>query len=335
MIVHSPASTSYSFLQRRSSMALTFTRHSLVVIVGALLLQLFFLAGLAPAAAAAGPTGQVTVFWGRNKDEGSLREACDTGLYTMVVMSFLNVYGARGGEYRLDLAGHPVGGIGGDVKHCQRKGVLVSLAIGGGAYSLPTNQSALDLFEHLWNTYLGGGGGKGAVEAARPFGDAVLDGVDFFLDRATPAERYDVLATELAKRGKPPRRALHLTATTRCAFPDRGAARALATGAFERVHVRFYGGGGGGDDNCTVYWEDAWDRWTAAYPRSRIYFGLPAAPAVAEEEQDGRSGYVYPKTLYYRYVPELQKAANYGGFMIWDRYSDKQSGYSGYVKNWA
>ncbi|EAZ04803.1 hypothetical protein OsI_26977 [Oryza sativa Indica Group] len=141
-------------------MALTFTRHSLVVIVGALLLQLFFLAGLAPAAAAAGPTGQVTVFWGRNKDEGSLREACDTGLYTMVVMSFLNVYGARGGEYRLDLAGHP-------------------------------------------------------------------------------------------------------------------------------------------------------------------------------EEQDGRSGYVYPKTLYYRYVPELQKAANYGGFMIWDRYSDKQSGYSGYVKNWA
>uniref|UniRef100_A0A0D3GTW5 GH18 domain-containing protein n=1 Tax=Oryza barthii TaxID=65489 RepID=A0A0D3GTW5_9ORYZ len=188
-------------------MALTFTRHSLVVIVGALLLQLFFLAGLAPAAAAAGPTGQVTVFWGRNKDEGSLREACDTGLYTMVVMSFLNVYGARGGEYRLDLAGHPVGGIGGDVKHCQRKGVLVSLAIGSGAYSLPTNH--------------------------------------------------------------------------------------------------------------------------------RIYFGLPAAPAVAEEEQDGRSGYVYPKTLYYRYVPELQKAANYGGFMIWDRYSDKQSGYSGYVKNWA
>uniref|UniRef100_A0A0E0AN32 GH18 domain-containing protein n=1 Tax=Oryza glumipatula TaxID=40148 RepID=A0A0E0AN32_9ORYZ len=288
-------------------MALTFTRHSLVVIVGALLLQFFFLAGLAPAAAAAGPTGQVTVFWGRNKDEGSLREACDTGLYTMVVMSFLNVHGARGGEYRLDLAGHPVGGIGGDVKHCQRKGVLVSLAIGGGAYSLPTNQSALDLFDHLWNTYLAGGG-KGAVAAARPFGDAVLDGVDFFLDRATPAERSDVLATELAKRSKPPRRALHLTATTRCAFPERGG------------------------DNCTVYWEDAWGRWTAAYPRSRIYFGLPAAPAA---EQDGRSGYVYPKTLYYRYVPELQKAANYGGFMIWDRYSDKQSGLSVYVKNWA
>ncbi|XP_040382270.1 xylanase inhibitor protein 1-like, partial [Oryza brachyantha] len=307
---------------KRSSMALT--RCSLVT-VAALLVQLFFfLAG--PAAAA----GQVTVFWGRNKDEGSLREACDTGLYTMVVMSFLNVYGH--GDYRLDLSGHPVSDIGGDVKHCQRKGVLVSLAIGGpgGAYSLPTNQSALGLFDHLWNTYLGGGGGGSRRSSvARPFGDAVLDGVDFILEHATPAERYDVLAAGLAKRssvsgGRP----LHLTATTRCAFPDRGAGRALATGAFERVHVRFYGDGGG---NCTLYWEDAWDRWTAAYPRSRVYFGLPAAPP----EQGGRSGYIYPKTLYYSYVPALQKAANYGGFVLWDRYSDKQSGYSSYVHSWA
>ncbi|KAF0906887.1 hypothetical protein E2562_013278 [Oryza meyeriana var. granulata] len=300
------------------------TRRSLVT-VAALLLQLFF---LAVPAAAAGQTGQVTVFWGRNKDEGSLREACDTGMYTMVVMSFLNVYGH--GEHRLDLSGHPLGGIGGDIKHCQRNGVLVSLAIGGpgGAYSLLTNQSALGLFDHLWNTYLAGGGGsrsrKGGV--ARPFGDAVLDGVDFFLEHTTPAERYDVLAVELAKRsnvsgGRP----LHLTATTRCAFPDQRAARALATGAFERIHVRFYD-----DDNCTQHWDDAWDRWTAAHPRSRIYFGLPAA-----SEEDGRSGYVYPKSLYYGYIPVLQKAANYGGFMLWDRYSDKKSGYSGYVHSWA
>ncbi|EEE67649.1 hypothetical protein OsJ_25245 [Oryza sativa Japonica Group] len=219
-------------------MALTFTRHSLVVIVGALLLQLFFLAGLAPAAAAAGPTGQVTVFWGRNKDEGSLREACDTGLYTMVVMSFLNVYGARGGEYRLDLAGTP-GGL-----HRRRRQALASARASSGG-----------------------------VRA------------DLTHTRSRPTSRRSISSN---------------TSGT----PTSAAAAARAP-------------------------------WTAAYPRSRIYFGLPAAPAVAEEEQDGRSGYVYPKTLYYRYVPELQKAANYGGFMIWDRYSDKQSGYSGYVKNWA
>ncbi|TVT99645.1 hypothetical protein EJB05_54987, partial [Eragrostis curvula] len=71
-------------------------------------------------------TGQVTVFWGRHEAEGSLREACDSGMYTMVIMSFLNVYGHD--KYNLDISGHPVAGMGADIKHCQSKGVLVSLA---------------------------------------------------------------------------------------------------------------------------------------------------------------------------------------------------------------
>ncbi|MDK0841569.1 hypothetical protein P5E51_15865, partial [Clostridium perfringens] len=72
-------------------------------------------------------------------------------MYTMVIMSFLNVYGH--GKYHLDLSGHPLAGIGDDIKHCQFKGVPVSLSIGGftGDYSLPTNQSALDLFDYLRN----------------------------------------------------------------------------------------------------------------------------------------------------------------------------------------
>ncbi|TVU23320.1 hypothetical protein EJB05_25677, partial [Eragrostis curvula] len=68
-------------------------------------------------------TGQLTVFWGRHREEGSLREACDSGMYTMVIMSFLNVYGH--GKYNLDISGHPVAGMGADIKHCQSKGVLM------------------------------------------------------------------------------------------------------------------------------------------------------------------------------------------------------------------
>uniref|UniRef100_A0A0D9X1U7 GH18 domain-containing protein n=1 Tax=Leersia perrieri TaxID=77586 RepID=A0A0D9X1U7_9ORYZ len=306
------------------------------VIIAAAASALLLLPFLAGPAAAAGQTGQVTVFWGRNINEGSLREACDTAMYTMVIISFLNVsVHGHSGDYSLDLSGHPLAGVGADIKHCQRKGVLVSLSlslsIAGGA--LPGDQSAIDLADHLSNTYLAAARDD-ATTAARPFGDAVLDGVDFFFhDAATPAdaERYGVLATELSRsrnagdQSSPPPR---LTATAPCAFP--AGAAALATSAFERVHVRFYGGE---NSNCTVYWEDAWARWTAAYPRSRVYFGLPAAPA--PEKDGGGGGYIYPKTLYYSYVPELQKAANYGGFMIWDHYSDKKSGYSAYVKNWA
>ncbi|WVZ62150.1 hypothetical protein U9M48_011930 [Paspalum notatum var. saurae] len=273
------------------------------------------------AAAAGSKTGQVTVFWGRNKDEGSLREACDTGLYTMVIISFLDVYGE--GRYHLDLSGHPVGGVGADIKHCQSVGVPVSLSIGGfgAGYSLPSNQSALDLFDHLWNAYFGGR--KPGVR--RPFGDAWLDGVDLFLEHGTAADRYDVLALELAKHnirggpGKP----LHLTATPRCEFPPAGyLKRALDTGIFERVHVRIYD-----DADCEAYWHTAWDEWTAAYPATRFYVGMTASEMT--------HGWVHPKNVYYDVAPSVQKADNYGGFMIWDRYYDRLSNYTSMVKPYA
>ncbi|KAL6647593.1 hypothetical protein ACP70R_015030 [Stipagrostis hirtigluma subsp. patula] len=274
-----------------------------------------------PAAAAGNKTGQVTVFWGRNKDEGTLREACDSGLYTMVIMSFLNVYGH--GRYGLDLSGHPLAGIGDDIKHCQYIGVPVSLSIGGfgGDYSLPSKKAALDLFDYLWNAFLGGS--KPGVH--RPFGDAWLDGVDLFLEHGTAADRYDVLALELAKHnirggpGKP----LHLTATPRCTFPPASyLKRAVDTGIFERIHIRIYG-----DDNCQAYWELNWEKWTKAYPATRFYLGLTA--------DEMTHGWEHPKNVYYNDAPKVQKADNYGGFMIWDRYYDKQTNYSSIVKYYA
>lgn len=297
---------------------------SAALLLALLAVALVSLAG--PATAAGNKTGQVTVFWGRNKAEGTLREACDSGLYTMVIMSFLDVYGPqRGGyhQYHLDLSGHPTAGIGDDIKHCQFVGVPVTLSVGGfgSGYSLPSTQAALDLFDYLWNAFLGGS--KPGVR--RPFGDAWLDGVDLFLERGSPADRYDVLALELAKHnirggpGKP----LHLTATPRCGFPPAGyLRRALDTGIFERVHVLIYD-----DADCEARWHLAWDEWTAAYPATRFYVGLTASEMT--------HGWVHPKNVYYDVAPSAQKADNYGGFMIWDRYYDKLSNYTSMVKDYA
>ncbi|VAI42705.1 unnamed protein product [Triticum turgidum subsp. durum] len=200
---------------------------------------------LAAPGLAAGKTGQVTVFWGRNKAEGSLREACDSGMYTMVTMSFLDVFGAKG-KYHLDLSGHDLSAVGADIKHCQSKGVPVSLSIGGygTGYSLPSNRSALDLFDHLWNSYLGG--------------------------------------------------------------------------IYEES-----------DKACNQYgaWEEAWDRWTAAYPATRFFIGLTA------DEKSYQ--WIHPKNVYYGITPVVQKKDNYGGVMLWDRYFDKQSDYSSYIKYYA
>uniref|UniRef100_A0ACD6A0N9 Uncharacterized protein n=1 Tax=Avena sativa TaxID=4498 RepID=A0ACD6A0N9_AVESA len=298
---------------------------SLLLVLAAVLSVGSFL--LCPAAAA-GKTGQITVFWGRHSEEGTLREACDfDGVYTSVIVAFLNVYGH--GKYHLDLSGHPFAGVGDDIKHCQSLGIPVFLSI-GGAYRLPTNQSALDLADHLWHSYLGGG----REDVPRPFGDARLDGIDFFPEPVLVGEHYDALARELARRnnrrrsvggGKNPP-AVRLTATPRCAFPPdgRGVGRALATGLFERIHVRFYD-----YPNCTAWIADAWEAWTAAYPRSKVFLGLTAS------ERD--ACYLERKAVFEIVMPVVQRAENYGGVMLWDRYSDEQNvnQYSGYVKNWA
>uniref|UniRef100_A0A0E0DNE9 GH18 domain-containing protein n=1 Tax=Oryza meridionalis TaxID=40149 RepID=A0A0E0DNE9_9ORYZ len=94
----------------------------------------------------------LVVYWGRHKEEGSLREACDTGHYTTVIITFYN------GRYSLDISGHSLAVVGTDIKHCQSRGIIVLLSIGGqgGGYFLPTNASAADIADNLWNTYLGG-----------------------------------------------------------------------------------------------------------------------------------------------------------------------------------
>ncbi|XP_062186430.1 xylanase inhibitor protein 1-like [Phragmites australis] len=297
-------------------MALASGRATSLIALAALLSVVGFLAG---PAAATGKTGQVTVFWGRNKAEGSLREACDSGMYTIVIMSFLDVYGH--GKYSLDLSGHPIAGIGNDIKHCQSKNILVFLSIGGfgNKYSLPTSQSAADVADYLWNAYLAGS----RRGVSRPFGDAAVDGIDFFIEHGSP-DHYDELARCLwsynkAYRARTP---VQLTATPRCAYPDQRVERALATGLFGRIHVRFYG-----DPSCAADWQREWDKWTAAYPAAQIYVGLPASEQTV--------GYVHPKNLYYGVIPVVQKAANYGGIMIWDRYDDKRTNYSSYAKEWA
>uniref|UniRef100_A0A453AC01 GH18 domain-containing protein n=1 Tax=Aegilops tauschii subsp. strangulata TaxID=200361 RepID=A0A453AC01_AEGTS len=273
--------------------AMAFRRRSCVV---AALLALSFLA----ATAAAGDHG-LTVFWGRNKDEGSLGEACDTGIYNTVIISFYSVFGH--GRYWGDLSGHPLYGIGADIKHCRGKGIVVLLSIGGGGtqYSLPSSQSAADVADNLWNAHLGGGR-RGVF---RPFGDAVL------ARRLSGYNRY--------YRGAP---GVRLTATPRCVYPDWHVQRALDTGLFERIHVRFYG-----EDRCSynhVHKDGVmaqWSKWTARYPRSKVYIGLAAANV------PGRNDKVGLMSMNYDLMPSVKQAANYGGVMLWERYYDKQTGY--------
>jgi chitinase len=312
----------------------SFGRNSWCILVLASVLLLSCLADTAVAKR----TGELTVFWGRNKEEGTLREACDTGLYNTVIISFYSVFGH--GRYALDLSGHPLDGVGADIKHCQSLGIPVFLSIGGGGnhYSIPSSASAEAVADNLWNAFLGGGNS----DVPRPFGDAAVNGIDFYIDdHGAPGDHYDELARRLdyfnSMYYHATTKHVRLTATPRCAFPPDGPmARALRTGLFERIHVRFYGDADkcsykNGDVSGVV---DQWSKWTARYPKSQLYVGLAAAESGVPDHAPPPVE-VYLKYLYYDLLPKVQKAPNYGGVMVWNRFTDNRTGYSGAVKGWA
>ncbi|TVU24340.1 hypothetical protein EJB05_26772, partial [Eragrostis curvula] len=274
----------------------------------ALLLSLQLTGGLA------GSAGDITVYWGRNKDEGSLREACDTGLYKTVIISFLSAFGHY--NYTLDLSGHPPAGVGDDINYCKSKGIVVLLAIGGqgGEYSLTSSQAAYDVAGYLWNAFLGGS--RGSV--VRPFGNATLDGVDFFIDQGS-MEHYNELAKYLFDYTKYYRVGrVVLTATTRCGYPDQRLEAALRTCMFDRIHVRMYGG----DRKCLVSPVEWWQNWASVFPRSKVFVGLAASP------DEDAAAYIPPSDLYSRLLYTAKIEPNYGGVMIWNRYYDKNTGYT-------
>ena len=274
-------------------------------------------------AVAAGKTGRITVYWGQTASEGSLRKACESNLYSTVILSFLTRFG--GGRYKLDLTGHSWSAVGPDVKYCQSKNIIVLLAIGGGFgdYSLASKADAKAVADHIWDLYLGGR----SKQQARPFGDAVLDGVDFDIEHGG-SKHYDDLARYLKGYSSKGKKKVWVTAAPQCPFPDRMLGQALRTGLFDRVHVQFYN-----NPVCSyragnvAAFTRAWRTWTGSLPRSSVYLGLPAAPRAAG------SGYVPPATLVAKVLPIVQRSRNYGGVMLWSRYWDLQTGYSRAVKH--
>jgi chitinase len=286
------------------------SRLALVIVCSVLL-------SLIGTSAATGKTGRITVYWGQTSNEGSLRKACESKLYSTVILSFLNNFGS--GKYGLNLAGHSWAAVGPDVKYCQSKKVLVLLAIGGGIgkYSLASKADAKAVAKHLWDYYLGG------KSRSRPFGTAVLDGVDFDIELGSRAH-YDDLARYLKGYSKK----VFVTAAPQCPFPDASLGPALRTGLFDYVWVQFYNNppcqfnATAGVGNLA----SAWDRWTGI-PAKQVFLGLPAAPAAAG------SGFIQTSDLISTVLPVVKKSSKYGGIMLWSRFHDLQTVYSDMVKS--
>ncbi|KAL1550706.1 chitinase [Salvia divinorum] len=264
----------------------------------------------------------ITVYWGQNGFEGTLREACDTGLYKYVAVAFLTTFGS-GQTPVLNLAGHcdPPSGtcsvFADQIRYCQTLGIKVLLSLGGavGSYGISSADDANQVANYLWTTFLAGNSGG-------PLGDAALDGVDFDIEYPTSTLHWDDLATTIAAYSTPERK-IYLSAAPQCVIPDRNLDAAIKTGLFDYVWVQFYNNPpcdySGGADSLIA----SWNEWSALLPPgNELFLGLPAAPGAAG------SGYVEPEKLKTEILPVIRNSANYGGVMLWNRYNDLSSGYS-------
>ncbi|KAK1565253.1 hypothetical protein Q3G72_022558 [Acer saccharum] len=225
--------------------------------------------------------GGIVVYWGQDEREGTLTDTCNSGKYQIVNIAFLSTFGNRQTP-RINLASHCDSASNGcqklskGIKNCQNKGVKVMLSIGGGdgSYSLSSADDARSVADYLWNNFLGG------QSNLRPLGDAVLDGIDFDIEKGEP--HYAALARRLSEHSQGGKK-VYLTAAPQCPFPDQWLNGALSTGLFDYVWVQFYN-----NPPCEYIssnpnkFKNSWNQWTSSIKAEKFYVGLPASRAAAD-----------------------------------------------------
>ncbi|EOY19889.1 hypothetical protein QUC31_005911 [Theobroma cacao] len=279
-------------------------------------------------AAALSKTSYATVistYWGQNLYEGTLKEACDTGIYDIINLAFLNVFGG-GQTPSLNLAGHcdPPSGtcviFGEQITYCQGLGIKILLSLGGAAgnYYLSSQDDAQSVADYLWNTFLGG------RTSAGPLGDATLDGIDFDIEGISNLY-YDDLARFLKEKSE----SVYLSAAPQCPFPDYYMGAAIATGLFDTVWTQFYNNPPCQySDGVTDDLINSWNQWTTSINVTNLFMGLPAAENAAPS-----GGYIPVDNLISDVLPVIESTAKYGGVMLWSRYYDVQTGYGASIKS--
>ncbi|KAK4845844.1 hypothetical protein QYF36_009780 [Acer negundo] len=268
-------------------------------------------------------SGSISIYWGQNVKEGTLAGTCATGKFDYVIIAFLCVFG-NNQTPALDLDDHcdpstnGCVGLADDIRSCQSKKVKVLLSIGGGdgSYYLTSSDDAKKLADYLWNHYLGG------KSDSRPFGDAVLDGIDFDIEGGSP-QHYDELARKLKNYSSAKK--VYLTAAPQCPFPDAYMNQALSTGIFDYIWMQFYNNYCECEGNASQV-KATWDQWTNNVTATQFLLGLPASPEAA------RSGFIPKDVLISQVLPLIKKTPKYGGVMLWSKYYDL-TGYSSAIKS--
>ncbi|KAJ7891680.1 glycoside hydrolase family 18 protein, partial [Mycena olivaceomarginata] len=196
------------------------------------------------------------------------------------------------------------------IQACQAKGKLVTLSLGGGGTTtarFTSDAAAISFADTIWNDFLGGSSG-----AHRPFGAAVLDGVDLDIESGTNTG-YAAFATRIRTLWAGASKPYYITAAPQCQFPDEWLGNALSTVWFDAVYVQFYNGV---KSYPSSQWNFAtWNTWAqgAPNPNVKVFIGAPASTTAANSSE-----YVSALTLgSIALASRALNSHNFGGVMLW------------------
>lgn len=277
----------------------------------------------------------LAVYWGQNSYgathtgdtanwQKSLSTYCQDNVINAIPLAFLNVFFSTGGDPEINFSNICSSSTNGvfsgtnlancqfmaaDIQACQAKGKIITISLGGasGAATFSSDAQGQAFAQTIWNLFLGGS------SSTRPFGSAVLDGVDLDIEGGGStgfAAFVDQLRTLMATGNKP----YYVTAAPQCPFPDAYIGAALNAASFDAVYVQFYNNYCG--NNAPSSWNFAtWDNWARTQspnPNVKVYIGAPASTTAAG------SGYVDATTLGNLAISARAQYPSFGGIMLWD-----------------
>ncbi|KLO20503.1 glycoside hydrolase [Schizopora paradoxa] len=242
-------------------------------------------------------------------------------------VAFLNVFFGTGGLPSINLANtcNPTdnatfpgtelpncSALASDIETCQAAGKIVTISLGGatGSNQFSSDSQAESFADQIWDLFLGGS------SSTRPFGNAVLDGVDLDIESGTGAS-YAAFVNQIRSHAAGASKQYYVTAAPQCPYPDAALGSVLNAAEFDAVYVQFYNNVCGLNNfDLAQDWDfGVWDNWARTVspnPNAKVYIGAPADSTAAGQ------GYEDASTLGSIATQMRKSFPSFGGVMLWD-----------------
>ncbi|KAJ3783795.1 class III chitinase [Lentinula aff. detonsa] len=284
----------------------------------------------------------VVAYWGQNSYGATHTDVvnyqqrigyyCGDDAVDVFPVAFVDVFFSTGGLPSLNLATcNPTdnatfsgtllpdcSALASDIETCQAAGKLVTISLGGanGGVGFSSDAQGTAFAQTIWDLFLGGS------SSTRPFGSAVLDGVDLDIEGGG-GTGYAAFVTEIRSLASGASKQYYITGAPQCVFPDASLGSVINTVAFDAIYVQFYNNPCGLPffettsfcrhyTDANVSFRDNWARTTSPNPNVKVFLGAPAASLAAG------TGYQDLATLSSYAVQMRHSFPSFGGVMLWD-----------------